>query len=84
MLKKIIHSSGRGPEGFESDSKDIFNLQSGVYKLSVKSKLQCERQFEYEVRAPISSEIFNDAIVNDISCSQDTDGDYNFRSIWWY
>lgn len=63
-----------GPEGFESFSKDIFNLQSGVYQLLIKSNLQCERQFEFEVGAPSSSEIFNDAIVNDISCSQDTDG----------
>ena len=29
---------------------------------------------EFEVGAPGSTEIFNDAIVNDISCSQDTMG----------
>lgn len=63
-----------GPRNFISTSKDIYSLESGVYQLSIKSELGCERQFNFEVGAPTSSQIFNDAVVSDISCNEASDG----------
>ena len=57
-----------GPNGFNSTNQDIFNLEPGIYNLSVTDSLNCVFEFEYEIQEPLPLTI-NVDLEQDIECN---------------
>ena len=67
--------SWQGPNGFNSNDEDIFNLFAGEYILTVSDSYDCEFIFNYTLTEP--DELIINYLTTDNTCYESNDGFYS-------
>jgi len=73
--------SWKGPSGFTASTKDLINLEPGVYSLSITDDNTCTMDFPGIVTILEPAEIEVSAASNNISCGGAGDGSINITTI---